>query len=100
MSEQEKEIQESTSVEEKSDAAATSVSGEGQVEEIEIANNESGVLAQSTTESVIVPEEKISEEVEINEEPSDKYIAGEVCFLLYYGAGYKVLGFQDQIGLA
>lgn len=78
--EQEKATEESASVDEKSDATATLVPGEGQIEETEITNKESD-KPQSTTESVTVAEAKISQGVEANEEQSNKDIAREVCFL-------------------
>lgn len=68
-------------MEEKSDATAIIVPGEGQIEEIEIANKESSGVPQSTTESVTVSEEKNSQGIETNDEPSDKDISVQVCFL-------------------
>lgn len=78
----EKATEESTSVEEKSDAGADLVPSEGQIEEIEFANKESSVAPQSTVELVTVPEESISQGIETNEEPSDKHIVGEVLLYL------------------
>jgi hypothetical protein len=66
--EQEKGIEESASVEEKFDTTATLVPSQRHIEETEITNKESSVLPQSTTESVIVPEETIYQGVETNEE--------------------------------
>jgi hypothetical protein len=68
--EQEKATEESASVEEKLDTTTALVPGERLFEETEILNKETGVLpqTQTTTESVIVPEEMISHGVETNEE--------------------------------
>jgi hypothetical protein len=71
----EKLTEESALVEDKSDTATTVISGVGEIEETDIANMESSVETASVTE------EKIPQGLETYEEPSDKHIVGEVCFL-------------------
>lgn len=93
----EKATEESASVEEKSDATAIIVPGEGQIEEIEITNKESSGVPQSTTESVMVSEEKYSQVIETNDEPSDKDISVQVCFFLSYRPKYKLFGFKTKL---
>lgn len=78
----EKATEESALVEEKSDDVANLVPVEGQIEEIEIGNKKSIVAPESIIESVTGPEEKVSQAIETNEEPSDKHIVGEVCFFI------------------
>jgi hypothetical protein len=84
-------------VEEKSDATTSLVPSEHQIE-IEIAK-ESSVVPQSTTESVAVPDEKVSQEVETSAEPSDKDITGEVYFVCTIAHCTNFLVFLIQIGL-